>query len=76
MKKIFYVLAVAALFFAGCKGSGDAAPAAVGETPAVESQSVVSGDIVYVQVEAVLAQSDLFKTEGATLQEKTKNCAG
>ena len=48
MKKIFYVLAVAALFFAGCKGSGDAAPAAVGETPAVESQSVVSGDIVYV----------------------------
>ncbi|WP_300749429.1 OmpH family outer membrane protein [uncultured Alistipes sp.] len=72
MKKIFYVLAVAALFFAGCKGSGDAAPAAVGETPAVESQSVVSGDIVYVQVEAVLAQSDLFKTEGATLQEKTK----
>ena len=36
------------------------------------AQQVVSSDIAYVQVEAVLAQCDLYKTEGVALQEKTE----
>ena len=36
------------------------------------AQAVGSSDIAFVQVEAVLAQSDLFQSEGAALQEKTK----
>ena len=52
---------------AGCKGNGATQPA---ESAPV--QAVGSSDLAYVQVEAVLAQSDLFKSEGAALQEKTK----
>ena len=36
------------------------------------AQQVVSSDIAYVQVEAVLAQCDLYKNEGVALQEKTE----
>ena len=52
---------------AGCKGNGATQPAE--NAPA---QAVGSSDIAFVQVEAVLAQSDLFQSEGAALQEKTK----
>lgn len=38
----------------------------------LRAQAVGSSDIAFVQVEAVLAQSDLFQSEGAALQEKTK----
>lgn len=34
--------------------------------------TIGSGDIAYVQVEAVLAQCDLFLNEGKALQEKTE----
>ena len=36
------------------------------------AREVGSSDIAYVQVEAVLAQCDLFLNEGAALQEKTQ----
>lgn len=49
------------------KGNGTTQP-----SESAPAQTVGSGDIVYVQVEAVLAQSDLFRNEGAALQEKTK----
>ena len=52
---------------AGCKGNGATQPAE--NAPA---QAVGSSDIAFVQVEAVLAQSDLFQSEGAALQEKTR----
>ena len=44
------------------------------ETAAEEevAREVGSSDIAYVQVEAVLAQCDLFLNEGAALQEKTQ----
>ncbi|MFR6635192.1 MAG: OmpH family outer membrane protein [Alistipes onderdonkii] len=44
------------------------------ETAAEERllREVGSSDIAYVQVEAVLAQCDLFLNEGAALQEKTQ----
>lgn len=40
------------------------------ETTATAQQG--AGDVAYVQVEAVLAQCDLYKNEGAALQEKTQ----
>ena len=67
MRKILYVAAAAMFLIAGCKGNGATQPA---ESAPV--QAVGSSDLAYVQVEAVLAQSDLFKSEGAALQEKTK----
>lgn len=67
MKKILYVAAAAMVLAAGCKGNGATQP-----SESVPAQAVGSADIVYVQVEAVLAQSDLFRNEGAALQEKTK----
>lgn len=67
MKKILYVAAAAMVLAAGCKGNG-----ATQTSEGAPVQAVGSGDIVYVQVEAVLAQSDLFRNEGAALQEKTK----
>ena len=65
MKKILYVAAAAMFLIAGCKGNGATQPAE--NAPA---QAVGSSDIAFVQ--AVLAQSDLFQSEGAALQEKTK----
>lgn len=67
MKRILYVAAAALFLFAGCKGNGAAQPA-----ESAPAQAVGSSDLAYVQVEAVLAQSDLFLNEGAALQEKTK----
>ena len=39
---------------------------------ATVAQEVVSSDIAYIQVEAVLAQCDLYQKEGVALQEKTQ----
>ena len=41
-------------------------------TEAEEVQSVSGSDLAYVNPEYVLAQSDLFQTEGKALQEKTE----
>ena len=45
-----------------------------GRAPAAEeaTREIGSSDIAYVQVEAVLAQCDLFLNEGKALQEKTQ----
>lgn len=69
MKKTLFPALAAALVLAACgtKTTGQSEVAA--ETVA---QQVVTSDIAYVQVEAVLAQCDLFKTEGIALQEKTE----
>ena len=69
MKKTLFPALAAALVLAACstktaEQTGDAAEAV--------AQQVVSSDIAYVQVEAVLAQCDLYKTEGVALQEKTE----
>ena len=49
-------------------------PAAQAENTAetAETRQVMPSDIAYVQVEAVLAQCDLYQTEGVALQEKTQ----
>lgn len=69
MKKTLFPALAAALVLAACgtKTAGQSEVAA--ETVA---QQVVTSDIAYVQVEAVLAQCDLYKTEGVALQEKTE----
>ena len=69
MKKYFFTLLVAALSFASCDNK-TATPAAEGE--AAELQTVTGGDIAYVRAEYVIAESEIYKTEGVALQEKTQ----
>lgn len=69
MKKYFFTLLVAALSFAACDNK-TATPAAEGEAAATET--VTGGDVAYVRVEYVLAESEIYKTEGVALQEKTQ----
>ena len=69
MKKILWTLLVAALSFASCENK-TATPAAEGEAAATET--IAGGDLAYVRVEFVLAESEIYKTEGVALQEKTE----
>ncbi|MBQ7856904.1 MAG: OmpH family outer membrane protein [Alistipes sp.] len=69
MKKILFAAMLLAAFV-GCKNAEKNA-AEVAETEAVETEAVV-GDVVYVQVESVLAESDIFKSEGVALRDKTE----
>lgn len=68
MKKLLFMAMVAAASMTAC-GKQNAEKPADAEAAATE---VGSGDIAYVHVEAVLAESDLYKNEGAALQEKTQ----
>ena len=67
MKKMLFTALVAACAMTAC-GTKTTETAAEEE----EAREVGSSDIAYVQVEAVLAQCDLFLNEGAALQEKTQ----
>ena len=68
MKKTILAALSAAALLTSCGNAPAAAPAAKTAEPGV----VESSDIAYVQVEAVLAQCDLYLNEGAALQEKTE----
>ena len=70
MKKIFLSLMVAAMAFTACEQKAATEPATEGDAAATET--VVEGDLAYVRVEYVLAESEIFKTEGVALQEKTE----
>lgn len=67
MKKTLFSALAAALVLTACGTK-------TSETTEAEitAREVGSSDIAYVQVEAVLAQCDLFLNEGAALQEKTQ----
>lgn len=67
MKKTLFSALLAALVMTAC-GTKSTETAAT-EEPVRET---AASDIAYVQVEAVLAQSDLYLNEGAALQEKTQ----
>lgn len=69
MKKTLFPVLAAALVLAAC---GTKTAEQTGDAAEAVAQQVVSSDIAYVQVEAVLAQCDLYKTEGVALQEKTE----
>lgn len=66
MRKILFSALAVAVALTSCNNK----PAA--EKIAEEAQAVVSSDMAYVQVENVLAQCELFLTEGAVLKEKTE----
>lgn len=70
MKKTLFPVLAAVLVMTACgtKTTEQTAQTAQTETTA----RVGASDIAYVQVEAVLAQCDLFLTEGKALQEKTE----
>jgi len=67
MKKILFTALAAALFLSACNSKST-----VAATEGEAATTVGSGDIAYIQVEAVLAECDLFKSEGVALQEKTE----
>ena len=69
MKKTLFPALAAALLLAACgtKTTGQAEVAAE-----AAAQQVVSSDIAYVQVEAVMAQSEMFLSEGVALRDKTE----
>lgn len=67
MKKILFTALAMAVALASC--GNKELPA---QEVAAETQAVVSSDLAYVQVEAVMAQCDLFLNEGKALQEKTE----
>ena len=68
MKKMLFTALVAACAMTAC-GTKTTATAAAAEEA---TREIGSSDIAYVQVEAVLAQCDLFLNEGKALQEKTQ----
>ncbi len=67
MKKVFWTLLAASLTFAACDNK---TATAENEPQAVEA--VTGGDIAFVRIDYVLAQSEIYKTEGVALQEKTE----
>lgn len=72
MKKFFFPVLAAALVLTACGTKTTETSAEAAATETATAQQVGTGDITYVQVEAVLAQCDLFLTEGKALQEKTE----
>ena len=66
MKRIF-IVALAVLAFAGCKENKKGAE---GEQTATEV--VAQGDLAFVNVDYVLAESNIFKSEGVALRDKTE----
>ena len=68
MKKMLFTALVAACAMTAC-GTKTTETAAAAEEA---TREIGSSDIAYVQVEAVLAQCDLFLNEGKALQEKTE----
>ena len=68
MKKMLFTALAAACAMTAC-GTKTTETAAAAEEA---TREIGSSDIAYVQVEAVLAQCDLFLNEGKALQEKTQ----
>ena len=68
MKKMLFTALVAACAMTAC-GTKTTETAAAAEEA---TREIGSSDIAYVQVEAVLAQCELFLNEGKALQEKTQ----
>ena len=66
MRKIF-IAAVALLAFVGCKENKNNVEVA----EQAQTEVVASGDLAFVNVDYVLAESNLFKTEGVALRDKT-----
>ncbi|MDE6069629.1 MAG: OmpH family outer membrane protein [Alistipes sp.] len=68
MKKLLFMAWAVAVAMTAC-GTQEKPAAPV---PEGDVARIGASDIAYVQVEAVLAESDLYKSEGVALQEKTQ----
>ena len=66
MKKIF-IAALAFLAFVGCKENQKGT-----EVEQNAAEVVAEGDLAFVNVDYVLAESDIFKSEGIALRDKTE----
>ncbi len=70
MKKIFLTMLVAvAALSCEQKVATEEAPA---QAEAAQTEAAIEGDLAYVRVDYVLAQSEIYKTEGVALQSKTE----
>ena len=67
MKKIF-IVALAFLAVVGCKENKNSAETAAQTATEVAAQ----GDLAFVNVDYVFAESDIFKSEGIALRDKTE----
>ena len=72
MKRIFWALLVATITLASCQNQATEAAADVQNA---ETEAINGGDIAYVRVDYVIAESELYKTEGIALQEKTEKAS-
>ena len=69
MKKILFAALIAAVCLSACKQQGEKKES--GE--AAETQAVIEGgDIAYVNVDKVFADSEMYKSEGVALKDKTE----
>lgn len=69
MKKIFLTMLVAAAALSCEQKVATETPA---QAEATQAEAVVEGDLAYVRVDYVLAESEIYKTEGVALQAKTE----
>ena len=72
MKRIFWALLVATITLESCQNQATEAAADVQNA---ETEAINGGDIAYVRVDYVIAESELYKTEGIALQEKTEKAS-
>ena len=70
MKNLFLTLLVAVVALVACDNTKTANTTAEGE--AAQTEVIGGGDLAYVRVDYVLAQSEIYKTEGVALLEKTQ----
>ena len=66
--KRFFIAALAFLTFAGCKENKQSTES----TEQTATEVVTGGDLAFVNVDYVLAESEIFKTEGIALRDKTE----
>lgn len=66
--KRFFIAALAFLAFVGCKENKQNTEA----TEQTATEVVVGGDLAFVNVDYVFAESEIFKTEGIALRDKTE----
>mgnify|MGYP003313179039 CR=1 FL=1 len=66
--KRFFIAALAFLAFVGCKENKQSTEI----TEQTATEVVAGGDLAFVNVDYVLAESEIFKTEGIALRDKTE----
>ncbi len=66
--KRFFITTLAFLAIVGCKENKQTTEA----TEQTATEVAVEGDLAFVNVDYVLAESDIFKTEGIALRDKTE----